>query len=307
MSTRRRAAEAAVTAAKGMLPASLLESTTRASVGFAADPAAGLASSALGLAQGVLKTLFWDRLRFAAGLAAVLALGLPLTFFGLAAAVQETAKPAGTVTIRVVDDQGRPISGADVWMQVSLDETDGTLGHGTTDGQGRFLMPVPAFWRQQPAGRQCGLVWVHAPGHHMATANACRALVGKAQSVDLTLGPAADTAFLVLDPEGQPVAGATVEPFMVKTPVIHYYSAPQFILPSLRAVTGVDGRVWLPALPREVLRSVRVATRTLGIQYVTFADIVESGAPNVKDVVTGPARARHSSPLHGTHLWPDHR
>ena len=84
------AAAAAVTSANGMLPAGLSESTARASVQFAADPAAGLASSALGLAQGVLKTLFWNRLRHAAGLAAVLAMGLPLTVSprgpGLAAA-----------------------------------------------------------------------------------------------------------------------------------------------------------------------------------------------------------------------------
>jgi RNA polymerase sigma factor (sigma-70 family) len=284
------AAAACVTSAHGMLPAGLTTSTARASVQFAAARAAGRASSGLALAHSVLKTLFWNRLRQAAGLAAVLAMGLTLTVFGLTTAVEETTNPVDTVTVRVLDDRGRAIPGADVWMQVSLDETDGTLGHGTTDGQGRFLMPVPAFWRQKPAGSQLGLVWAHAPGHQMATANAYRALVGKAQSVDLTLGPAADTAFLVLDPDGHPVAEATVEPCMVKTPAIHYYSAPQFILPSLRAVTGVDGRVRLPALPREVLRSVRVSTRTLGIQYVTFTDIVESGTLDVKDVVTGPAQ-----------------
>jgi RNA polymerase sigma factor (sigma-70 family) len=295
------AAATAVTSANGTLWVGLSESTARASVQFAAARMDGLASSALGLAHAVSKTLFWNRLRHAAGLAAVLAIGLTLTLFGLAAAVQETARPAGagaiqepaqpadTVTIRVLDERGRPISGADVWLQVSLDETDGRLGHGTTDGQGRFLMPVPALWRQQPEGRKFGLVWAHAPAHQIATANAYRALVGKAQSVDLTLGPATDTAFLVLDPEGQAVAGATVEPDMVKTQAILYYSVPKFILPNLRAVTDVGGRVRLPALPREALRSVRVATRNLGIQDVTFADIVESGTPDVKDVVTGPA------------------
>ena len=245
------AAEAAVTAAKGVLPARLLESTTRASVGFAADPAAGLASSALGLAQGVLKTVFWNRLRHAAGLLAVLAMGLPLTLFGLAAAVPETAKSADTVTIRVLDDRGRPISGADVWMQVILhDNATGTLtdrptGHGTTNGQGRYLMPVPEGWRPPPKDRRFGLlvlVWAHARGHVLATANAWKANYREAQSVDVALGPLTDTEFLVLDPDGKPVAGAIVEPREFLTAIgLTYSPASKFILPILEAVTDADG------------------------------------------------------------------
>jgi len=283
------AAAAAVTAANGMLPAALSESTARASVQFADARAAGLASSALGLAQGVLQNLFWNRLRQAAGLAAGLAMGLTLTFFGLAAAVQETGKPADstadqetgkladTVTVRVLDDRGLPISGADVWMQVTLDETDGTTGHGNTDGQGRVRMPVPALSRRLPPDRRFGLVWAHAPGHHIATANAWEALVGRARSVDLTLGTLTDTAFLVLDPGGQAVAGATVEQRLVKTPVINM-SPPKFILPTLQAITGVDGRVRFPALPREALHSIRVVTRTLGIQDLRLSDLATEPA-----------------------------
>ncbi len=276
------AAAAAVRAMEGLLPTGLSESTARASVQFAAARAAGLASSALGLAQGVLKTLFWNRLRHAAGLVAVLAMGLTLTVFGLAAAVQETAKPADTVTIRVVDDRGRPISGADVWMQVSLhDNATGTgtarpTGHGTTDGQGRYLMPVPEGWRPPPKDRRFGLlvlVWAHAPGHQLATANAWKALYREAQSADLTLGPLTDTEFLVLDPEGQPVAGATVEPREVLTPIgLTYSPAPKFILPILQAVTGADGRARVPALPHEAFRSVLITTRSLGIQHQRLPD-----------------------------------
>jgi RNA polymerase sigma factor (sigma-70 family) len=270
------AAAAVVTTASGMLPAVLIESTALAAVRFAACRPAGLASSAPSLAQGVLKTLFWNRLRHAAGLAAGLAVALTLTFFALAAPVQETAKPADTVTIRVVDDRGRPILGADVWMQVTLhDNTTGRLterptGHGTTDDQGRFLMPVPDGWRPPPGDRRfglLGLVWAHAPGHQMATANAWEALYRRAQSVDLTLGALTDTEFLVLDPEGNPVAGATVQPHGVKTPVgLSFSPPPEFILPVLQAVTGADGRARLPALRYEGFRWVQVATTALGIQ-----------------------------------------
>jgi hypothetical protein len=102
------AAAAVVPAANGLLPAGLTASTARAAVQFAAARTDGLASSALRLAQGVLKTLFWNRLSHAAGWAAGLAMALTLTFFGPGAAVQEAAKSADTVTrgIRARDRSG---------------------------------------------------------------------------------------------------------------------------------------------------------------------------------------------------------
>ena len=114
------------------------------------------------------------------------------SFVGLPAAAQETAEFADSVTIRVVDDRGRTISGADVWMQVILHDnatgtlTDRPIGHGTTNGQGRYLMPVPADWRPPPGDRRFGLLvvaWAHAPGHQLATANAWKAFYREAQSI----------------------------------------------------------------------------------------------------------------------------
>jgi RNA polymerase sigma factor (sigma-70 family) len=271
-------AAAASAAANGMLSAGLSDSTARASVHFAAARATGLAPSALGLAQDVLKTLFWNRMRCAAGLAAGLAIVLTLTFFALAAAVQDTGTPADTVTVRVLDDRRRPISGADVWMQFAFFEEDWARGHGTTDGQGRSRMPVPAYSRRQPPDQRFALVWAHAPGHQMATANGWRALVGEGESVDMTLGPLTDTEFLVLDPTGKPVAGATVEARGVKTPVVTYSPPPEFIRPLLQAVTGADGRARLSALPYEAIRSVQITTTTFGIQHLWLRE-PPTGAP----------------------------
>jgi RNA polymerase sigma factor (sigma-70 family) len=278
------AAAAVVTAASGMLPVGLTESTAQAAVQFAATRPAGIASSAVRLAQGVLNTLFWVRRSHEAGLAAGLAMAL--TFLGLVAGVQQNSKSADTVTIRVLDDQGRPISGADVWMQVSFQDnatgqrTDQPTGHGTTDGQGRYVMPVLEARRPTPDDRRfglVGLVWAHAPGHEMATSNAAKALYREVQSVDLTLGTATNTKFLVLDPAGKPVAGATVEAHGVKTPINLIFTVPpRFVLPILQAVTGADGRARLPALRFETFRSVQVATETLGIQHQRLQEPLNS-------------------------------
>ena len=265
------AAAAVVMAASGMLPAGLTESTARRAVQFATARPAGASAAALRLAQGVLQTLFWNRLSHVAGVA------MAMTFVGLAAAVQDITKSGDAVTIRVLDDQGRPISGADVWMQVSFhdnatgEKTEEPTGHGTTDGQGRYVMPIHERRRPTPNDRRFGLmalVWAHAPGHEMATANAWKALYREVHSVDLTLGTATNTEFLVLDPARKPVAGATVEPRGVKTPINLVYSLPpKFVLPILQAVTGADGRARLPALRFETFRSVQIATATFGIQH----------------------------------------
>ena len=107
---------------------------------------AGVVSAEVAALTGeVLKTMLLNKLKLATAMLLVaLALAAGGTsFVGLPAAVQETAKSADSVTIRVVDDRGRPISGADVWMQVILfDNTKHTMterptGHGITDGQGR--------------------------------------------------------------------------------------------------------------------------------------------------------------------------
>ena len=246
---------------------------------------AGVVSARVAALTGeVLKTMLLNKLKLATAMLLVaLALAAGGTsFVGLPAAVQETAKSADVVTIRVVDERGRAISGADVWMQVILhDNATGTLtdrptGHGTTDGQGRYLMPVPEGWRPPPKDRRFGLlvlVWAHAPGHRLATANAWKALYREAQSVELTLGPLTDTEFLILDPEGKPVAGATVEPREVLTPIgLTYSPAPKFILPILEAVTGADGRARVPALPYEAFRWVRITTPILGIQDQRLPD-----------------------------------
>ncbi len=274
-------------AARAGVPADLVRSTAQAaSLSMAGKAAmAGLVSARVAALTGeVLKSMLLNKFKVATAMLLVtLALAAGGTsFVGLPAAVQETAKFADSVTIRVVDDRGRPISGADVWMQVILhDNTKGTLtewptGHGTTDGRGSYLMPVPEGRRPPPKDRRYGLlvlVWAHAPGHRLATANAWKALYREAQSVDLTLGPLTNTEFLVLDPKGKPVAGATVEPREVLTAIgLTYSPAPTFILPILEAVTGADGRARVPALPYETFRWVQITTPSLGIQHQRLPD-----------------------------------
>ena len=95
-------AEAATAVVSGSVPAALSESTARAAVQFAASRAAGLATTAIGLAQGVLSSLFWNRLRKSAGLVTVLFMGVALTVLRLAGGRPEVGEA------RVTDRRASP-------------------------------------------------------------------------------------------------------------------------------------------------------------------------------------------------------
>ena len=74
------------------------------------------------------------------------------------------------------------------------------------------------------------------------------ALSGKPQSVDLAVGPATDTSFLVIGPDGRPVAGAVVEPDLIFAPNNCHMNPPAAMLPAIRSITDATGRAALPAI-----------------------------------------------------------
>jgi RNA polymerase sigma factor (sigma-70 family) len=267
-------AEAATGLLGGPIPEALSESTARASVQFAASRAAGLASAAIGLAQGVLRSLFWNRLT-RAGVGLGLCAGLALTTFALSAAAQRSGKPAtvaekpaATIAGRIVDDRGRPVAGAEVWMPTRFFEAAAATPHTTTDANGNYVLDVPESLSRTPFHERDHVVWAYASGHRIASINAARALYGKPDSVDLTLGPATDTSFVVLGPDGRPVAGAVVEPDLVDAPNGVTGPLPAAMLRAVRATTDGTGRAMLPAIDREGFEGVKVTTDALGSQHL---------------------------------------
>ena len=174
--------------------------------------------------------------------------GSALLLSGLAAADKRPTEPAKSITGRVTDGHGQPIPSAEVWLPVTFSNNDVDTSHALTDAQGRYTLKVPDAWESTPQHQREWIVWAFAPGHRIATASAHEALTGKPQAVDMTLGPATDTAFLVLGPDGRPVAGAVVEPFHFKTPMAYNFP-PRAMLPRLRAVTDAAGRAACPPCP----------------------------------------------------------
>jgi RNA polymerase sigma factor (sigma-70 family) len=265
------------------VPAALSASTARASARFATSSAASLVTTTATLAQGVIQTLFWSRLRRASDAVICIQIGLvitflvsALTFFAAAPSVQQRSKPDGrdktdtpskTVAGRVLDDRGRPISGAQVWMPIWYDDDADRTSHATADARGNYLLPIPESWFRAPLHERQSIVWAYASGHRLASADARMALSGKPGSVDLALGPAStDTSFIVLAPDGRPAAGAVVEPSHILAPNGVYVPPPAVMLPVIRSVTDRTGRAVFPAIDRAGLSSVTIAARFLGEQ-----------------------------------------
>ena len=159
-----------------------------------------------------------------------------------------------------------------MWLQVGGDDVTETTSHARADAQGHYVLPVPGAWSRTPPHQRMGLVWAHAAGHRINSASADSALIGKADSVDLTLGPATDTSFVVFGPDGRPVAGAVVEPHHFLTPINLYTSPPAAMQPSIRAITDASGHAALPGMPRAGFRAVKVTFASLGAQQLNLID-----------------------------------
>jgi RNA polymerase sigma factor (sigma-70 family) len=265
------AASEASAAVAETLPAALAGSTARSAARYAAVSSAEIKTTILTMAQHALRALLWNRLKVAAGLSAGLAAGLALTVIALFAANKKPDEAVKAITGRVIDARGGPIAGARVWLQGGFDGPERSTAQATTDAQGHYTLVVPEIWAKTPQHERGHTVWAHAAGHQISTASAYQALAGKAGPVDVTLGPATDTSFVVVGPDGRPVAGAVVEPFNFKTRRM-YEIPPHSMLPVVRGITDATGRAQLPALPREGLSTVQVTSEVLGIQRLRITD-----------------------------------
>jgi beta-lactamase regulating signal transducer with metallopeptidase domain len=195
------------------------------------------------------------------------------------------AAPA-KVSGKVIDENGKPLAGADVWLPLFIPDSDRIETLRTkSDDQGRFVLEVRASWvakLQQPP-RMPLTLWAYAAGHQLGPGNV--ALSSSASNLTIRLGLPTDTSFVVSDPEGRPCASALVEPFYIRTGLGLQF-LPDELLARAGARTDTEGRVRLPAAPPDLLYQVRVHAKGLGtqLQPTTPASAIVGSAIRLRPV-----------------------
>ncbi len=253
--------------ARAAVPPGLLEATIRTATGTGTAPA-----TAAILARGVVRAMLRSKIRKVA--LGLISLGMvtALAIAFVPAAVKDELKPGKSIVGRVVDTRDQPIAGAKVWLSVGLNATLDPPTHVVTDAEGRFAVPVRREWLEIDRYNREGIVWALAPAHSLGMVHAYRSIWGNDPAgITIALGTASDTAFVVLGPDGRPVAGARVEPYRIKT-TMAYLPPPEGMLATIGGVTDDRGRVQLPALERKGLFVVAVATPAYGRQQLQLRD-----------------------------------
>ena len=260
-------------AARAAVPPILIDATIRTATEAGAAPA-----PVATLARGVIRAMLQSQIRKAALALSSLGVAAALLAALAAAVAKEDPKPGKTIAGTVVDDQDRPVPGAEVWLPVGLKRPQREMTHAVTDAKGRFALPIRDEWQGIDQYDRSAVIWAHAPGHSLGVAPASRAIWGNETSeIAVRLGRATDTTFNVLGPDGRPVAGARVEPYHVKTPVAYEFP-PEGMLPSIRATTDARGVASDARSGRQGLFRVVVETKAFGRQTLRLSDTAHEPA-----------------------------
>ncbi|MBN1851389.1 MAG: carboxypeptidase regulatory-like domain-containing protein [Pirellulales bacterium] len=163
--------------------------------------------------------------------------------------------PTKTILGTVVDEDGKPVPGAQVWMLTAVDNQVTTAAEAKTGKDGRFALELAldrVIW---------DTVWALAPDYSLSTGSAREALADEKDGPELkiVLQAPVHTEFLILTPEGKRLAGAFVGPYHVVPTASQKMGEilSSEILRTVGGTTGADGQVSLPGLPRAIRASER--------------------------------------------------
>jgi Carboxypeptidase regulatory-like domain len=177
------------------------------------------------------------------------------------------AAPEDKVTGSVIDDQGKPIAGA----QIALPPSRGNaLSESGADG--RFDFKAPVLGRTGTLGAQ---VWAFKPGLAIGAVP-----YNITKPHEIVLRKPEPRTVRVEGPDGKPVAGARVEPKWIFIPEGPGSSqVPGALASSLAVSTGPDGAAAFAYLRgRDLLRTARVTADPIGEQDVRVSEEPREGS-----------------------------
>jgi hypothetical protein len=201
------------------------------------------------------------------------------TFYGvlIAAALLGQAQVDQPVTGEVVDDQGKPVAHAEVFLHLpptSYGKGDSAELRATSDAQGKFSVPL-----ERPIA---GDIFAYQPGLAITARWSLR------PPYHLVLTKPSPRTVKVEGPDGRPIPGARVALKLVR--VFGGGGGPRSEVPPsladrLAVRTGPDGTATITGIaPRDQLVAVRVMADTIGTQDVLL--INQPGRASEESVIT---------------------
>ena len=187
--------------------------------------------------------------------------------------VAQAQPQASTTTLagQVLDEQGQPAPGIEVLLS-ALEQ--GTRAHAVLartkcDQAGRFQIDVPA--QKDPSKARFYLaLWAYVPSAGLAGQAFATSAIPAAGSVRLKLGKPAKTVVRVVGPDGKPVAGARVQPAIVRVtgglPPSSTFPPPDALAETLAAKTDADGNGQISGCRAEDIEAVLVDAAGFGLQ-----------------------------------------
>ncbi len=204
---------------------------------------------------------------------------------------------------RLEDANGAAIAGAHLCWAIWKTPDDALptriYAEAESDAEGRFRIPTPDSLTSA-TGSLPGDLWVLAPAKNVAVFDPREGMVtdGKAREWVVRLEPAKDLTLVVVDPQGQPLRNATVEPTNYYNPRGGDVGVPGTLRKRLVRTSDADGKVILPGLASDRLQGIVVGSNQFGRQRFFLKPMGASSKQTlsmepvgrVEGVVTAPKR-----------------
>ena len=174
----------------------------------------------------------------------------------------------------IEDAAGKPLPGVAVWLSSGwrLDGTTPTLEHTTTDGRGRFTVPVPAGVPAAGPSLEMLSVWAWQAGAAPGRMHVTLSSEGSREEIRLALPPAQTRRLTLLRPDGKPLQGAMVKPSSIgpsnETIIRYFLGVPDELADQLAVRTDQEGKVDIPYLDQTDAPLMTISTADLGTQQI---------------------------------------
>jgi hypothetical protein len=192
----------------------------------------------------------------------------------LGAIILQDAAEAVPLSGRVLDSDGQPVAGVEVWLSGigARDFARPILARTKTDADGRFRLIAPNDDPSQGTNRG---VWVHQPDKGWAGQAVDLKKPPAAGALELKMAKGPATTIRVLGPDGKPVPSARVSLVNLKVeggfPPTSSFPVPDELAARLASRTDASGQAMFDAADPESWHGLMVEATGFGKQYASLS------------------------------------